>query len=141
MNLATPRTLLCAVAIMRLPALPLPRPRQDGAAAYGPSQVERQCLQQADGADLFAAVHRKARHATVLDDAVRPFGQLAPPVGFLAFLARHSRPPFLDRRWLVAASPAPLAQRLGGDRGALRRRRSVDRHAGITLRQFDDVFL
>src|SRR6516164_661773 len=69
----------------------------------GPAKVERQCLQQADRADLLTAMHQKARHAAVLDDAMRPFGQLAPSVGLLTVLARHSRPPRLHRGWLVAA--------------------------------------
>src|SRR6201984_3305546 len=105
----------------------------------GPAEVERQRLQYADGADFLPAVHQKPGHAAVLDDAVRPFGQLAPPVGLLVFLARHSDAPRLDRGRLAAAYPAPLAQRLGGDVRALRRRRAIDRHIGITLRQFDDV--
>ena len=49
----------------------------------GPAKIERQCVQQADRADFFAAMHQKPRHAAVLDDAMRAFGQLAPPVGLL----------------------------------------------------------
>src|SRR6516164_657540 len=87
------------------------RCRRSNAATQGvgPAQVERQRLQYADGADFLPAVHQKPGHATVLDDAMRPFDQLAASVGLLAFLARHPWGPCLDRRWLVAAFPAPLA--------------------------------
>ena len=107
----------------------------------GPAQVEGQRLQHPDRPDFLSAMRQEPGHPAVLDDAVGPFGQLAPAVDFVAFRARHSCSPRLDRRRLVAAFPAPLAQRLGGDLGALRRRRTVDRQIGMAFGQFDDVLL
>src|SRR5438132_14141501 len=124
-------------AVMRSPVSPSLPPQRYGDVGVGPAQVERQRLQDTDGADFLPTMHQKPGHAAVLDDAVRPFGQLAPSVGFLAFLARHPGAPCRDCRRLAATAPAPLALGLGLDREALGFWRAIHPQFGLGFDEFD----